>query len=150
MTEPQGGGPQPSVHLYNTSSLVLLGLPAETQSRWSWDPRKEFGGSLQLEMGRYSMTLWVFQVGLSCYPGMPLYPEVGGEGSSLHGPSGGSGGAAGSCCSLRLSLIPHCCPGDRRSGWTGFQHYGTFVVAPRAVCSGAVLRSPPWCLAGWT
>lgn len=70
-------GPQPFVHLYSTRSLALLGMPAETQSWWSWDPRKEFGGSLQLEMERYSMMLWVFQVGLSCYPWMPLYPEAG-------------------------------------------------------------------------
>lgn len=150
MPEPQGEGPQPFVHLQSTSSLVLPGVSAEMQSWWSWDPRKEFGGSLYLEMGRYSMMLWVFHVGSSWFPGMPLYPEVEGEDSCLRGTSRGGGGDAGSCCSLGLSLIPHCCPGDRRSGWTRFQCYGTFMVSPQAVCSGAARRSPLWCLAGWT
>lgn len=81
-------------------------MPAETQSRWSWHPRKEFSGSLQLQMGRYSTMLWVFQVGLSCYPGMPLYPKMKGQDSCLHGPSGGSGGAAGPSCSLGTVLDP--------------------------------------------
>lgn len=129
MPEPRGEGPQPFVHLQSTSSSVLPGVSAETQSWWSWDPRKEFGGSLYLEMGRYSMMLWVFHVGSSWFPGMPLYPEVEGEGSCLRGASRGGGGDAGSCCSLGLSLIPHCCPGDRRSGWTRFQCYGTFSLS---------------------
>ena len=80
---------------------------------------------------------------------MPLYPGVGGDGSCLHGSSRGSGGAAGSCCNQGLSFVPHCYPGDRRSGWTRFQHHVTFMVSPQAVFSGAAWRSPLWCLAGW-
>lgn len=54
MPEPWEEGPQPFVRLYSTSSLVLLGVPAETQPQWSWDPRKEFDGSLH-QMGNVKM-----------------------------------------------------------------------------------------------
>lgn len=66
------------MHLY---SLVLLGVPAETQSWWSWDKSKGFGVLIQQQVGRVSIMLWFSQMALGCYPGMSLYPGKAGEGS---------------------------------------------------------------------
>lgn len=76
------------MHLY---SLVLLGVPAEIQSWWSWDKSKGFGVLIQLQI------LWFSQVGLGCYPGMSLYPGKAGEGSRS---------TDGAAPSWGLSLIP--------------------------------------------
>lgn len=117
------------MHLYSTSSLVLLGAPAETQSWWSWDKNKGFGVLIQLQVGRFSIMLWFSQVGLGCYPGVSLYP----------------GKAPGAL--WQLGTIPDPMPYFKK---TGFQHYGTFIVAPQAVCSEPTWRTPSCCLAGWT
>lgn len=129
-------------HTWNACWNTIMVVLGSKKEAWWFTP----AGNGKIHNGSVSLL-----VGLELLPRDAMVPwdERRGVISARTKQRKWAGSTSGSCCSLVLSLTPHCCPGNRRPSWTIFQYYGNFIVAPQAFCSGPAQKCPMWCLAGW-